>query len=115
LDHAFDNSPKEVDIKITEIQELKKKLAELPSIETYQNLLKELQSLKNNNAVNSPLTDINAKVDRLNMIAIFSHLKLPNLPIPTEENISQFLQLFRGILDRSSGTNGAPSPSIEQK
>jgi hypothetical protein len=99
LDHAFDNCPPVFNQKDTETKNQKKKVTESPSLEIFQELKREVQMLRNSTP--SPIFG-NAN-DRENIIAIFSHLKLPNLPVPNESNISQFLNLLRGLLDRTSG------------
>lgn len=95
LDDAFDKVDQEDEMKA-----LKNQLLERPSKDAYQNLLEENRKLKIA-ASSSNHNSIDRK-DRENIISIFSHLKLPNLPVPGEDNLSQYLSVLRAILDRSN-------------
>jgi hypothetical protein len=112
LGQAFDSSNGAViEEKNKEIQSLKLQLSQRPSIETMDHLHKELQELRAQMAekqVSGSSGDQQYKIDRENLIAIFSYLRLPNLAPPTEANLSQFLASLRLVLER---TNPIPSTS----
>ena len=100
LGDAFDhNSATPTGIE-SEIAELRAQLLQRPTAEAYQKLLEENKKLL---AARSNNPSLNDDFDRENIISIFSYLKLPNLPIPMETNLSQYLSALKSILDRSSG------------
>ena len=105
LDTAFDHKSVIVD-QCDELKALKSQLFERPTREAYQSLVEENKRLRSviSNGANSNSSNALDKKDRENVMSIFSHLKLPNMPIPSDENLSQYLAVLRGILDRSNGS-----------
>ncbi|KAJ2995749.1 hypothetical protein HDV02_000493 [Globomyces sp. JEL0801] len=107
VDSAFDNqSTSLLEEKNNEIMQLKQMLQLRPTAEAYKQLQDELTALK---SVDTKSV-VQYRINQENALAIFSNLKLPNIMAPTESNISQFLSTLRAILERSSSSQGTPSP-----
>ncbi|KAJ3324941.1 Protein Jade-1 [Boothiomyces sp. JEL0866] len=107
LDSAFDESlSKTVELKDQEIQSLKAQLSARPTIEVINRLQEENNLLKSKNGVTADLNLIaQYRTNQENIIAIFSHLQIPNLGQPNETNISQFLSSLRSVLERTNTSN----------
>lgn len=107
LDSAFDESlSKTVEQKDQEIQSLKAQLSARPTIDVINRLQEENNLLKSKNGVTADLNLIaQYRTNQENVIAIFSHLQIPNLGQPNETNISQFLSSLRSVLERTNNSN----------
>ena len=92
--------------KNQEIQSLKAQLAARPTVESFQRLQDELLARRSEiidgaTPSNGESKDQSIKADMDNVLAIFSYLKLPNLPSPSDSNISAFLVSLRAVLERT--------------
>jgi hypothetical protein len=110
LENAFDQRSGMLEERNEEIRSLKAQLAQRPTVEAFKKLLQENAQIKSQLSGANFETELSYKTDRENMIAIFSHLQLPNLPLPVEANLSQYLATLRAILDRTSVSKSLSSP-----
>lgn len=101
LDSAFDERLLEERNK--EIQGLKLQLSSI----AFKNSQEESYSLPGSAislpaiSQNGSVKEIQQRIDLDNVLAIFSHLQFPNLAIPVESNLSQFLATLKGALERT--------------